>query len=74
MLCGALAPQNAPQPELACETGAPEPSTINTVIEVPPITLQGAATGTCVLYMQLVDARGVRSAVATATFTVGVRL
>jgi hypothetical protein len=73
-ICGALALQSAPQPTLSCDPLPSENRTVNEVLQFPPIKLNGAATGTYVLYLQLRDARGARSALISATFTVGVRL
>jgi hypothetical protein len=72
-ICGALALQRDGQPELACDPLPPADETVNEVLELPPIALMGARNGTYVLYLQLRDARGVRTPVVSATFTVGVR-
>jgi hypothetical protein len=71
-ICAALARKNGPPLELQCDAIDAEPEPINAVIERPPITLMGAATGTSVLYLQRRDARGARSAVVSAEFVVGV--
>ena len=73
-ICGALARQSDPQPELQCDPLEIDPEPINDVIELPPIQLMGAANGNYVFYLQLRDARGARTAVVSATFTVGVRV
>lgn len=73
-ICGALALQSAPQPTLNCDSLQPENRTLNEVLQSPPIKLSGAANGTYVLYLQLRDARGARSPLVSASFTVGVRL
>lgn len=72
-ICGALALSRDPQPALACDPLPPRAETVNAVLELDPIQLMGARNGTYVLYLQVRDARGGRSAVVSATFTVGVR-
>lgn len=72
-ICGALALQRDGQPELDCDPLPPAMETVNEVLAIPPIELRGARNGTYVLYLQLRDARGVRTPVVSATFTVGVR-
>jgi hypothetical protein len=73
-ICGALAARSAPQPTLSCDDLPSENGTVNTVLQFPPIKLNGAANGTYVLYLQVRDASGARSAVISATFTVGIRV
>lgn len=57
-LCGALAPQGTPRPELACESVSPEDRTSHEVVEVPPIQLMGVRNGAYVLYLQPRDRLG----------------
>lgn len=72
-ICGALALARDPQPELACDPLPAANETVNAVLQLDPIQLMGARNGSYVLYLQVRDAQGRRSAVVSATFTVGVR-
>jgi len=65
--------QGTPPPELSCDPLPPDDQTVNGVLEVPPIALNGARNGTYVLYLQLRDSTGASSEIVSATFTVGVR-
>jgi len=70
-ICAAIAPQSAQPPELSCNPLSAQGATVNQVLQLAPIQLNGAASGAYVLYLQLVDATGQRSAVVSATFSVG---
>jgi hypothetical protein len=73
-ICGVLARKSDPQPPLQCDAIDVEPEPVNAVLEVPPITLMGAANGTYVLYLELRDSRGASTGVVSAEFVVGVRV
>lgn len=73
-ICGALAEKSEGQPTLDCDPIDAEPEPVNAILELPAITLMGAANGTYVLYLQLRDSRGRATAVVSAEFVVGVRV
>lgn len=72
-ICGALALARDPMPALTCDSLPPANETINERVELAPIRLQGAQSGSYVFYLQFRDALGNRSEIRSVTFTVGVR-